>query len=479
MNIKYPDYNNCITNLACSILKEFGVEKESKQGLVACEEIFREQYKNVVVLLLDGMGTSIIEKNLSKDGFFAKHLITTYSSVFPPTTVAATTSIDSGKEPVEHSWLGWECYYKEIDKNVTVFLNTEAGTQEAAADFPVAYTYCGYESVVQQIIEKGGKAYYATPFVEPYPDNFEAICDRVENLCQKEGKKYIYAYWNEPDFTMHKKGCHHEESVRLLQNLEKRVEKLCENLQDTLVIVTADHGHIDAESVAIEEYPEIMECLVRLPSIEPRALSLFVKEGLEKQFETVFHQAFGEKFLLLTKEQVKEKKLFGLGVEHPQFDSMLGDYLAVAIDNLAIFNTREEKEKFIGVHAGLTEEEMNIPLIAIKRAAKYPMLHETVTVTVDRKMGTYHPKHPDIFYPINYGYIEGIMAGDGEEQDAYIIGVDVPVDTFTGTVAAIIHRKDDVEEKWVVCPAGMKFAKEEIVEQVKFQEQYFDSYVIT
>ena len=114
----------------------------------------------------------------------------------------------------------------------------------------------------------------------------------------------------------------------------------------------------------------------------------------------------------------------------------------------------------------------------VEKAAKHPMLHETVTVTVDRKMGTYHPKHPDIFYPINYGYIQGIMAEDGEEQDAYIIGVDVPVDTFTGTVVAIIHRKDDVEEKWVVCPKGMNFTKEEIAEQVKFQEQYFDSYVM-
>ena len=71
------------------------------------------------------------------------------------------------------------------------------------------------------------------------------------------------------------------------------------------------------------------------------------------------------------------------------------------------------------------------------------------------------------------------MAPDGEEQDAYVLGVYEPVKEFFGKVIAIIHRYNDVEEKWVVCPAGMKFAKEEIVEQVKFQEQYFDSYVIT
>lgn len=100
------------------------------------------------------------------------------------------------------------------------------------------------------------------------------------------------------------------------------------------------------------------------------------------------------------------------------------------------------------------------------------------TVTVDRPMGSFHPKHKDIYYPINYGYIEGIMAPDGEEQDAYVLGVDEPVEKFTGKVIAVIHRNDDVEEKWVVCPENMTFTKEEIWEQVKFQEQYFNSEVI-
>ena len=103
------------------------------------------------------------------------------------------------------------------------------------------------------------------------------------------------------------------------------------------------------------------------------------------------------------------------------------------------------------------------------------MLGKIVTVTVDRPLGTYHPKHKDIYYQINYGYVEGIIAPDGEEQDAYILGVDEPVEQFTGKVIAIIHRFNDVEEKWVVAPEDKAFSKEEIWEQVKFQEQYFES----
>lgn len=106
------------------------------------------------------------------------------------------------------------------------------------------------------------------------------------------------------------------------------------------------------------------------------------------------------------------------------------------------------------------------------------MIGDIVKVTVDRPLGTYHPKHKDIYYPINYGYIEGIIAPDGEEQDAYILGIDEPVEEFEGRIIAIIHRADDVEEKWVVAPLGISYTKEEIMEQVKFQEQYFQSEII-
>lgn len=103
------------------------------------------------------------------------------------------------------------------------------------------------------------------------------------------------------------------------------------------------------------------------------------------------------------------------------------------------------------------------------------MIGNIVKVTVDRPLGSYHPKHKDIYYPINYGYIEGIIAPDGEEQDAYILGVDKPVKEFVGKIIAIIHRFDDVEEKWVVVPEDVSFTKEEIMQQVEFQEKYFKS----
>ena len=106
------------------------------------------------------------------------------------------------------------------------------------------------------------------------------------------------------------------------------------------------------------------------------------------------------------------------------------------------------------------------------------MIGEIVTVTVDRPLGSAHPDYPEMIYPLNYGYIEGIMAPDGVEQDAYILGVQEPVRQFTGRIIAIVRRADDIEEKWVVCPENQTYTKQEIAELIRFQEQYFQSEII-
>lgn len=101
------------------------------------------------------------------------------------------------------------------------------------------------------------------------------------------------------------------------------------------------------------------------------------------------------------------------------------------------------------------------------------MIGSKVKVIIDRPLGTYHPKHRDIFYTVNYGYVEGIIAPDGEEQDAYVLGIDKPLEEFTGVVLAVIHRLNDIEDKWIVVPEKTSFTKEEIIKQVDFQEKYF------
>ena len=386
-----PDYHNCLVNLAGSILKRFGADT-SAGALALADPYLSGEHRNVVLLLLDALGTSIIEKHLDKGGFFRSHLAGSYDSVFPPTTVAATTSVLSGLYPDEHGWLGWDMYYPGLNKNVTVFTNTDQLTEKEgaepaaygadgkkiwdkeslaksrpAADYHAGFTLTPYRNIIDRINDAGGNAFFSMPYMPPFPNDLDAVLERTQALCEEPGGKFIYAYWNEPDSTMHRTGTDSRETHELVISLEKRIREFAAGLQDTLLLVTADHGHINSRNLCILDYPEVMDCLVRLPSIEPRTLNLFVKKDRRDHFPEIFRKYFGNDFLLLTRAEVLNERLFGIGEDAPDLSAMIGDYVAVAVSDTSVFNTHYESQVMPGVHAGLTVEEYRIPLIVIEK----------------------------------------------------------------------------------------------------------------
>lgn len=359
----WPDYKNCLANLPNSILKNWGIPTVGK-SLPLADKYLDKNYKNVVVILLDGMGALIAENLLNKSGAFLSHLAGIYKSVFPATTVSATTSAMSGLQPCEHSWLGWDCYYPQIDKNVTVFLNTIQGTNTQAADYHVAWTLTPYDNIVTLINNAGGKAYGCAPFLAPYPKNLEEICKQIKALCEQPDRKYIYAYWHQPDELLHRYGCNSNIVKEALKDIENTISKLADEVKDTLIIVTADHGHIDTKHVLLKDYPKICDCLVRMPSLESRALNFFVKKEKKNIFEQEFKKEFSDKFSLLTMDEALERNLFGTGKYHKTFRAMLGDYIAIATDDLSIYFNNE---KCVSMHGSITENEMLIPLIVFEK----------------------------------------------------------------------------------------------------------------
>ena len=104
-------------------------------------------------------------------------------------------------------------------------------------------------------------------------------------------------------------------------------------------------------------------------------------------------------------------------------------------------------------------------------------LGQTVSVVMDRPLGSKHPKHGFI-YPVNYGYIPNTISGDGEELDAYVLGFQEPINKFTGKCIAIIHRTDDNDDKLIVVPEGIDLSNEEIEKEVAFQEKWFHHIII-
>ena len=106
------------------------------------------------------------------------------------------------------------------------------------------------------------------------------------------------------------------------------------------------------------------------------------------------------------------------------------------------------------------------------------IIGKVVSGKIDRPIGSCHPRHSDMIYPINYGYVSGIIAGDGDEQDVYVFGTAEPIQSFEGKVIAVYHRTNDVEDKWIVSLDGSDYSDEEILKAIHFQEQYFEGELI-
>ena len=111
----------------------------------------------------------------------------------------------------------------------------------------------------------------------------------------------------------------------------------------------------------------------------------------------------------------------------------------------------------------------------LRKAMVWSYLGKTVTIGIDRPIGYVHKK--DIVYPVNYGYIPGVLGGDDEELDVFLLGVDEPVERYEAQIIAIVHRENDVEDKLVAAPLGVKLTRAEITEAIHFQEKYYDSHV--
>lgn len=115
------------------------------------------------------------------------------------------------------------------------------------------------------------------------------------------------------------------------------------------------------------------------------------------------------------------------------------------------------------------------------------IIGQVVKGKIDRPMGSFHPRHKDLYYPVNYGYVSGLLGGDGAEQDIYLLGVKSAEQEFTGKVIAVYHRYDDNETKWIVVPCddeGIVLedveipTDNEIYAQIAFQEQFFSGVLV-
>lgn len=379
-NIILPNYDKSILNSINTILKHYEVDTKYKV-LPNLEKELNKNYKNIVLIILDGMGEHILNKNLPT-GFFKSHEKDVITSVCPSTTTAAMTTYYSGKPPIETGWIAMSQYFKENCRAIEMLRKIDSHTRETLKNQKQdVYELVKYDRIYDKI-EKSQpdvKAYEINPtFCEARSkrnikaDNIELMCDSIKAICNNKDRNFILAYSEKPDLQLHKYGTSAPEVKEFLEYAQNNIEKMCKQLKgtNTLVIITADHGHKDIKNTySILDLKEIQDCIIMPASLESRAITFWIKPEKKQQFENYFKEKFKEDYILYSKKEFLDSNLLGYGEKHPKVDDFIGDYIAIAIGDSIIkleTNISKEKEDKKATHCGFTPEEMEVPLIWVE-----------------------------------------------------------------------------------------------------------------
>ena len=374
--ITLPNYDKSILSTISSILKYYKVDN-GHTSLDSLDKILDKKYKNVVLLVLDGMGEHILN-TLDRDGYFKNNQLDIVTSVYPSTTTAAMTTYYSGRSPYETGWIAWSQYFKEYGRSMDVLKHKESYTGESIkpAFNDIYETVINYKSVFDMIEENGVKAYEVMPHYAErkskrsfIADDTTEMCNAIEDLCKIDEEKFIMVYFDNPDGLLHKYGASSNEAKEFILETEEKIKELTSKLKDTLLIISADHGHKDIGKVySVLEHPDLRDCMITPELFESRFVGFWVKEDRKEEFRTIFEREFKD-FVLLTKEELLELNLIGVGNKHKKVDDFLGNFVAISVGD-SIFRLQndyfEGKKVKMSTHCGLCKEEMEVPVIVME-----------------------------------------------------------------------------------------------------------------
>jgi len=365
-----PNYNNCILNVIASIKKHYGLDPLYNTNKDIDEILDNNNFKHIAIMVLDGMGSYIIRHNLKEDSFINSNKLKDMSAVYPPTTACAIPAICSGLEPGITGWCGWSNYFAEIDRQVIMFRNKDYFSSEKL-DFDCLKAI-PYNKFFSNLPVKTFE--FEPKEIDPNGSkNFRVLLKRYLNMINVEKESFSYMYWFDPDATMHLNGSYGTHSRNTLKQIDRDLSAFYKKMpNDTLIICTADHGHIDVKPIFIREFTDLTETFERDPSNEGRTTFFKIKEDKKDEFKNLFNYHFDEYFMLLTKEEFINGGYLGPNIDkiNPRYDSFIGDYVSIATDKYYFdyeYNYKDKKHLvFKSHHAGMTANEMMVPLVIIK-----------------------------------------------------------------------------------------------------------------
>ncbi len=372
----------------------------------------QEGVRHVVLLIADGLGYHQLQREIGRGN--APHLAELLAraaagnesvsyqpitSVFPTTTVSALGSVNSAVTPAEHGLLSYTIYVPEFEMVAEMIrwgpLNRrisftdpefgrspeeffwaqtmyarlhEAGLQRTFAINPTGFAGTALTRMLHQQATYYG--YVAT-------SSLVAIVPRL--LEDKSDKSYIYGYWPTVDTISHIIGPRTDEHGAEVAAFDSAIGRLLHRLpadDDTLVMLSADHGHVDTgpeQQITLDDHPELLAMLRLPPAGERRAMYLYAREGATGQVVTYVREKLGDVTAVITREEAIAQGLFGPGDLEERALARIGDVLLFPRGNkqlvatvLGLDGTPMHAPLFRGLHGGLTEDEALVPLLAVR-----------------------------------------------------------------------------------------------------------------
>lgn len=375
-------YDESVLSYVSSIRKYFGLDSSYQPNVKFYNLLNKEKPKKVFLILIDGMGANIVERNLDKDSFLRRNMKYKVQTVFPTTTTAALTSIQNGKAPNENAWLAWSQYLKEIDDIIIPFQN-KGFYNDTQYEDGLFKSLVPVTTTVEELNSLGIKASNILPNFDDdnrhsfiVPDfgktknaTLEGFCQQIIDNDKNSDDRYVFCYYDSLDHVMHKTGTSSQESKSLLKNINDCLENVSRKISnDSMMVILADHGQIDVNESSLIELKgtKYEKYLTRYTSLDPRAIGFDIKDEYKDEFEKEFVKDFENDYILLNRKQVIDTKLFGYNENNPKFYDFLTDYIAIGKTDKLMY-TVIPNAKYRGHHTGIHDDEVYIPIIVYKK----------------------------------------------------------------------------------------------------------------
>ncbi len=381
-----PDYSGgSITNLMSSIEQGMGSSFDLYPPATALPVAELQGCENLVFMVIDGLGYEYLA-NVGKGSNLHSHLRSSLTSVCPSTTSAAIPTFLTGVAPQQHGFTGWFTWFRELG-NVLAVLPFQArhngGLLEQVGFDPGSLSGAGaiFERIQAKssvvVPEKIAKSEFNLAFHDgakicPYAgldDFFNVIKTTVDN---KDESNYVYAYWPEFDSIAHSRGVGSQELAQHFAEFDDAFGRFVNKMHGSgcKIIVTADHGFIDVPSsgvIQMSDHPELADTLVLPLCGEQRFAYCYVHPEKTERFRQYVASELSHAVDLFSSSELIQQGWYGLGTAHPELESRVGHYAMVMKPGYKIRDRvlGEKPKRHIGVHGGITPDEMYVPLVVV------------------------------------------------------------------------------------------------------------------